>query len=176
MQVVNENDMIKEGRQTNSKKLTPKDRKSFRTSATFMGAVAGILMSTFLAFTGFYISGDSAGIGFAKYIILAATLGILLSNVKRKTPGGATFKNGMSFGLVSSGVAAIVLAVMTIIINSFGEVTTIKPYFQQASGQALNTMVLAGVTLVETFVAGMILTFIWLQFLKDDSTVSESVE
>jgi hypothetical protein len=175
MQVVNENDMIKEGRQTNQKKLTPKDRMFFRTNATFMGVVSGVLMSTFLAFTGFYISGDHAGVGFAKYIILGATLGILLSNVKQNTPGGATFKNGISFGLVSSGIAAITLSIMTIIINSFGETSTIKPYFQQSSGQALNTMVLAGVTLVETFVAGMILTFIWLQFLKDDSTVSESV-
>lgn len=176
MSVINENDMIKEGRQSDNTKVTANDRNTFQSNAVVMGIVGGLLMSIFLAFAGFYITGDSAGMGFVKYIILAATLGVLLSNVKRNTPEGSTFTNGISVGLVSSGVAAVTLAIMTVVINSFGDTATIQPYFQQASGEALSTAVLAGITLVETFVAGMIITFIWLQFLKDRSTVAEEVE
>lgn len=176
MSVINENDLIKEGRKTDTTTITAADRRQFQSNAILMGGLAGLVMSIFLAFTGFYISGDNAGIGFAKYIILGIALGALLGSVKRNTPTGETFSNGMEVGLKATAVSAIVLSVMTLIINSFGETATIQPYFKQSSGEAMSTIVLAGITLVETFVAGMILTFIWLQFLKDKSDASETVD
>jgi hypothetical protein len=175
MEMINENDLIRNARTEYSerKKVSPKTRSDFYRKAIFLGIGSGALMSFFLATSGFYITGDSAAVGFAKYLVLAAALGVLLSQVKRRTPGGKTFKNGIGVGMLLSLVSAITTAVLTIIVNSIIDVSTIQPYFQQGSGAEISSIVLAGVTFFEGIVAGMILTFIWLQILKDRRSGAE---
>lgn len=165
METINENDLIRNARKeyTQRKKVSDETRSDFYRKAIFLGLGSGVLMSFFLATSGFYITGDSAGIGFAKYLVLAAALGVLLSQVKRRTPGGKTFKNGIAVGMLLSLASAVTTAIVTIIVNSTIDPATIQSYFQQD----INNLTLAGVTLFEGIVAGMILTFIWLQILKD---------
>ncbi len=165
METINENDLIRNARKeyTQRKKVSNETRSDFYRKAIFLGLGSGVLMSFFLATSGFYITGDSAGIGFAKYLVLAAALGVLLSQVKRRTPGGKTFKNGIAVGMLLSLASAVTTAIVTIIVNSTIDPATIQSYFQQD----INNLTLAGVTLFEGIVAGMILTFIWLQILKD---------
>lgn len=144
-------------------------RNTFYQRSLLGGIVAGLLTTLFLAFSGFYITGENAGMGFAKYIVLGAVLGVLLYQLKAASPGGQTFKQGIVVGMATSVVAAIITAIGTLIINSMGQVdaATIYPYFKEASSEMLSAFVLAGVTFFEGIVAGLILTFIWLQIFKD---------
>lgn len=169
MEMINENDLIREARSeyAQRKKVSSKTRSDFYQKAIFLGLGSGVLMSFFLATSGFYITGDSAAVGFAKYLVLAAALGVILSQVKRRTPGGTTFKNGIAVGMLLSLVAALTTALLTIIVNGTIDPNTIQPYFQEASEPAVSSIILAGITFFEGIVAGMILTFIWLQVLKD---------
>lgn len=176
MDIINENDMIREGRKTyvKSGRVDQTTHRGFHRKAIFLGIGSGALMSLFLATSGFYITGSSAGVGFAKYLVLAAALGVLLSQVKRRTPGGKTFKNGIGVGLLLTVVSAVTTALLTVAANAFIDPTTIQPYFQQSASDGLNSFTLAGVTFFEGIVAGMILTFIWLQILKDRSTATDT--
>ena len=146
-------------------------RSLFYRKAMIGGLLAGVLTLLFMGFGGFYITGDQAVVGFAKYIILAAVLGILLYQLKIASPEGQTFKRGIVIGMLASAVAAITTAVGSILVNSIGQgdAVTIYPYFQAANNEVISTFTLAGVSLFEGLVAGMILTFIWLQILKDRS-------
>jgi len=167
--MINENDLIREARNeyAQRKKVSNETRSNFYRKAIFLGLGSGALMSLFLATSGFYITGDSAAVGFAKYLVLAAALGVLLSQVKRNTPKGTTFKNGISTGMLLSLVSAVTIAVLTLIVNGAIDPGTIQPYSQKGAGVAISSLTLAGVSFFEGIVAGMILTFIWLQILKD---------
>lgn len=169
MEIINESKLISHSHKDHAerKRVSSETRSSFYRKAIFLGLGAGVLMSFFIATSGFYITGDSAGVGFAKYLVLAAAIGVLLSQVKRRTPVGRTFKNGIGVGMLLSLVSAVTTAILTIIVNTSFDFASIQPYFQQGAGAAVSNFTLAGVTFFEGIVAGMILTFIWLQILKD---------
>ncbi|WP_020539190.1 hypothetical protein [Lewinella cohaerens] len=169
MEILNENDLIRNVRNeyADRKKVSDGTRSDFYQKAIFLGLGSGALMSFFLATSGFYITGESAGIGFVKYLVLAAALGVILSQVKRRTPVGKTFKNGIVVGMLLSLVSAVTVALLTIIVNTIVAPATIHSYSEQGAGMPISNIVLAGVTFVEGLVAGLILTFIWLQILKD---------
>lgn len=131
------------------------------------GAVAGTLMSLFLPVSGFFITGDNAGFGFLKYLILGAVLVLLLFRAKKLTPPVLFFKNGMVSGLFTSVTAAVVSVIATLLFNTKEALST---PVTEAGEVALNRGVLAGFTFFETLVAGIILTFILLQFLKPGGT------
>jgi len=132
-------------------------------SAIFYGAIAGLLMSLFLSVSGFYITGDNAGFGFLKYIILGAALVWLMIKTRNSTAPGLHFKNGIVTGLFASLTAAVVNVIAILI---FGGKHALSGPLNEVGAVALNRGTLAGITFFETIVAGMILTFIMLQFLK----------
>lgn len=131
--------------------------------AIVYGLIAGVLMSLFLSVSGFFITGDNAGFGFLKYIILGAALVTLLNQVRKVSPPGIFFKNGLVSGLFTSVTAAVVSVIATLLFNTK---EALEGPVSSAGEIALNRGVLAGFTFFETFVAGIILTFICLQFLK----------
>ena len=132
-------------------------------SAILYGAIAGVLMSLFLSVSGFYITGDNAGFGFLKYLILGAALVWLMVKTKDVTAPGLHFKNGIVTGLFASLTAAVISAVAILL---FGGKHALSGPLEEIGAVALNRSTLAGITFFETIVAGMILTFIMLQFLK----------
>ena len=69
--------------------------------------------------------------------------------------------------MLLSLVSAITIAVLTLIVNSTIDPGTIQSYSQKGAGVAISSLTLAGVSFFEGIVAGIILTFIWLQILKD---------
>lgn len=127
------------------------------------GAIAGILMSLFISVSGFYITGDSAGFGFLKYLILGAAIAVLMVKTKAETAPRLFFKNAFVTGVIASAVSAGICALATLFFNTRS--ILIDPV-SEAGEVVLNRGVLAGVTLFETFVAGMIFLLICLQFLK----------
>ena len=135
--------------------------------AIVYGLIAGLLMSLFLSVSGFFITGDNAGFGFLKYIILGAALVPLLSQVRKVSPPGIFFKNGLVTGLFASVTAAVVSVIATLLFNTK---EALEGPVSGAGEVMLNRGTLAGFTFFETFVAGIILTFICLQFLKSGGT------
>jgi hypothetical protein len=140
--------------------------------AIVFGLLAGVIIGLFSTFQGFYITGNSALVGFAKYLILAGFLGVLLNRSKIATPSGETFTAGISVGMLASVVAAITTALISLFSSYYYGAETISSYFGDKASLSLNAWTLAGVTLFEGIVAGMILTFIWLQLLKDPRPTS----
>ena len=135
-----------------------------KTALTY-GAVAGLLMSIFIGVSGFYITGDNAGFGFLKFLILAAALYPLLVKVKRNTLAGKSMKVGGFVGL-KAGLAAGVVS--GIVILFFNQKMALSASADGPSDYAINQFVLAGISFFECVVASLILSLIFLQFLKDD--------
>ncbi len=136
-------------------------------SAILYGAIAGGLMSLFLSVSGFFITGDNAGFGFLKYLILAGALIPLLTYTRKVSPPGIFFKNGMVTGIFASVTAAVVSVIATLLFNTK---EALEGTVSGAGEIMLNRGTLAGFTFFETFVAGLIITFICLQFLKSGGT------
>lgn len=136
-------------------------------SAMVYGLIAGLLMSLFLSVSGFFITGDNAGFGFLKYIILGAALVSLLLRTKKDSPPGIFFKNGMITGLFASLTAAVVSVIAILLFNTK---EALEGSVNGAGEIMLNRGILSGFTFFETFVAGIILTFLCLQFLKSGGT------
>lgn len=144
----------------------PNAKNPFYRKAIFWGVGAGLLMSVFVFFPGFYINGDHPGYGFAKYLVLLPIIYLFLRSVQRKTAFGSTFRPGFAMGLVLSAAAALTNAVTAIL---FGGQTVIRGAAEEANEVLINRMTLATMTFFETIVAGLIITFIFLQFIKDNN-------
>ena len=89
MDITKQEDLITKSRREREELLkaaVSRNDSPFNGLSIKYGLLAGGLMGLFLAFGGFYITGDQALFGFAKYLILAAVLGILLNKIKVGTP------------------------------------------------------------------------------------------
>ncbi|RME92829.1 MAG: hypothetical protein D6772_16525 [Bacteroidetes bacterium] len=171
MDVTKQKDLITRSRREKEyyEGMAVKSRTPLYRKATVYGLLAGLFMGLFATYQGFYITGSNAMVGLAKYLILAGFLGVLLHRSKIATKEGETFKVGIVTGLLSSVVAALVTAAISLGSSLYYGAETISPYFGERVSLGLNATTLAVVTLFEGIVAGLILTFIWLQLLKDPS-------
>lgn len=134
------------------------------TTAILYGAIAGVLMSLFLSVSGFYIVGDNAGFGFLKFLILGAALYPLLIKTKKATPTGASVKNGLMTGTIAGATAGVVSAIAVFIFN--GKIA-LSGEVDGAGDVAINQFALAGISFFECLVAGLIISLIILQFIKE---------
>jgi hypothetical protein len=125
-------------------------------------------MSLFVFLPGFYINGDHPGYGFAKYLVLLPVIYFFLRSVQRNTTYGKTFRPGFAMGLVLSATAAIVNTLAALLI---GGQTVIRGEADEASELIINRMTLGTMAFFETMVAGIIITFIFLQFIKETNTI-----
>lgn len=132
--------------------------------AILYGATAGLLMSLFISVSGFYITGENAGFGFLKFLILGAALYPLLVRTKLRTPAGNSVKNGIGAGMMASLAAGVVSAVAILLFNSKA---ALSGGVEGSRDLAINQFTLAGISFFECLVAGLILSLIFLQFLKD---------
>lgn len=140
----------------------------FYRKGTQYGLIAGAIMSG-IALLVNALTSDSAiiGWGFIKYLALGLVLGQLLNNYKRYLPEGKLFKDGMVLGLYSSSVAAVTLAVLNILINLLGIGAGSIEKFGLPNNSFGNMLVVNGLLVFECIVFGLVLTFAWLQLLKD---------
>lgn len=134
-------------------------------TAIIYGAIAGVLMSIFISVSGYYITGDNAGFGYLKYLILGAALYPVLLKTKAATVAGESMKTSVGTGMLASASAGVVSALAVIIFNGK---KALSEEVEGAADVAGNQFVLAGITFFLCLVAGMILTLIMMQFLKDD--------
>ena len=154
---------------TNNYQAPLSTNRAYYTAAGYGGA-AGILMGCYLLLTGDYITGFHPGIALSKYLILGTAIALFLNWFKSVYNGEKIFRKGMKYGLFTTVVSAVTLAVFSLIASSFYHTETTGNYFlNDGSSDLQSGFTLAGVTFFECFVAGMILTFIWLQLFKGNN-------
>lgn len=146
----------------------PDNKNPFYRKAIYWGAGAGLLMGLFVFLPGFYINGDHPGYGFVKYLVLIPVIYLFLRSVQQNTAYGKTFRPGFAMGLVLSASAALVSALAALLV---GGQTVIRGRVEEASDLVINRMTLATMSFFETIVAGIIITFILLQFVKETNTI-----
>lgn len=140
----------------------------FYSFAGSRGLLAGILMGGYVLILEILGAGDILALKLLKYIILGVILYRALRTYKFISPPGKTFKDGIVMGAGITIVAGLVFVAIHLI-SFFVEQNVVFERFSLNSrvddfGKAL---MLSWAYLLETFIVGMTLAFISLQFLKD---------
>lgn len=129
------------------------------------GLIAGGLIAAFffaLQFTGM---GNNIGMKYFGYGILGIILAIGLKDYDRFLKTGATFKNGMSFAIQVTAIAGATLVLINVITFSLGSSLVFSKYGVEATDFSTLLMI-SGALFLEIMVAGLVFTFISLQYLK----------
>jgi len=147
-------------------KVELEDRK-WRGTSINLGLVAGILM-TLLLF-GLSLVGITNGVGLTVIglLVLAPIIGYALNKVY-KIDRTNNFRRGIEAGLTLSAVAGIVNAVGNLIIYAIQTSNLTDEDALNSLGMG-DVMVLSAGVFIATIVTGVIITFIWLQLLKNKS-------
>lgn len=130
----------------------------------FSGIVAGIFAAVGMALLNLALGStemNTPTVIFAKYIVLGVVLGWVLINHRKTLGDNYAFIDGIRQGGLVTITAAISLALITVFL--FSPETSLQTESQSYLSSAF---IAGGVRLMECLVLGMILTFIFLQFLK----------
>lgn len=139
----------------------------FRKRVTQYGLATGLIMSAVSIVISAIAGTDNIGWDFLKYLVLAFALGRLLKEYKTYLPAGKVFKDGLVLGMYTSFVVAITMTAVNLIVGLIGlEYGFLQKYGMEADSFG-HTLLINGLMIFECVVFGMILTFIWLQLLKD---------
>lgn len=131
------------------------------------GVAMGVLMGTASILISLLFEPQSVGWDYLKYIILAFGLWKLLSNYKTYLPAGKIFKDGMLLGLFTSFVAAMAMAGVILVATLAGVDSPYLIHFDRDPETLLNALALSGWAAMDGMTYGLILTFVFLLFLKD---------
>lgn len=147
---------------TNSK--TKKDYSFFVNAAKY-GVVAGGLTALYFFALQFGGMEDAIGIKYLGYGILGILLSIGLVDYDRYLKTGATFKNGMMYAAQITLFAGATLVAINTITFVLGTDLGFSKYGVE-SATFPESLMLSGAIFLEIMVAGLIFTFIILQYLK----------
>ena len=138
----------------------------YRKGLTY-GLFSGLIMGGISLLISLIVGEDRIGWDFLKYLVLGLALGQLLNTYKTYLPEGKVFKDGMQLGIYTSFVAAVTMAVLTLVISLLGVESGILQKYGLESDSVGDALLINGLMVFECLVFGMILTFVWLQSLKD---------
>lgn len=131
------------------------------------GGIAGIVMAAISVLVGITAGTENAGWDYLKYIVLGVALGMQLNNYKSYLPSGKIFKDGLVIGAYTSVIAAVVMSGIDFLVNATGLETSFVNKFMLETDSLGSMLTVFGLSIIEGVVYGMILTFVWLQLLKD---------
>ena len=131
------------------------------------GGIAGIAMVLISIVIGAIAGTETPGWDYLKYLVLGAALGLQLQNYKSYLPSGKIFKDGLVVGAVTSGIAAVVMSGIDFLVSMTGFETSFANKFRLDADSFGSSLTIVGLSVIECLVYGMILTFVWLQLLKD---------
>ena len=130
---------------------------------------AGVLMSIFALLSQAIFTANFSWIHYLQYIILAyfAFQAVIVSN--RNHRDGTFFQRGLSRGAVFSVVAGVVIVLFNLLISAVAPDFSLARFGEEVS-ETTPIMVSSFGILMEVFVFGLILTFIFLQYEKRSSS------
>jgi len=131
------------------------------------GVIAGVIMALYLFFFQYLDNDYSPGLKFGKYIVLAICI-VLGLNKFKPAVGKRFFQSGLFLGTRLTTIAAIIVVIVHILLYIIQPDLSFSKYtlFPENPGKMF---AIGGLTFVEIFVFGNILTFLTLQFLKEKS-------
>jgi hypothetical protein len=134
------------------------------------GGVAGLAMALYLLLVEF-LTPEGAGsfIKMGKYLLAAPVFYIALKAYKTHVPKGKIFKRGIVYGAAMSLAAAVVTFGLASLFHLVLPEVEVSQNLREVD-TAREKLVLDWLLLFETFVFGMVITFIILQGLKDKTT------
>lgn len=142
-------------------------------SSTFKyGAIAGGLITVFLFMLQSLGMEDNIGMKYLGYGLLGVILAIGLADYDRFLKTGTTFKNGMSFAAQVTLFAGATLIAINAITFISGSSLVFSKYGVEAADFS-NLLMISGAIFLEIMVAGLIFTFITLQYLKSRKDYDE---
>ncbi len=133
----------------------------------YYGGLAGIAMVLISIVIGLTAGTENPGWDYLKYIILGLALGHQLNTYKDYLPSGKIFKDGLVVGAYTSIVAAVVMSGIDFLVSMTGFETSFANKFRLEADSFGGVLTIVGLSAIECVVYGMILTFVWLQLLKD---------
>ncbi|MGB3546677.1 MAG: DUF4199 domain-containing protein [Saprospiraceae bacterium] len=131
------------------------------------GILTGVIMAVYLVIINVALNDPSFLANLPMHLVFIPILGLALNAYKRYLPEGKIFKDGIQLGGYIAGTAAVTI----IIINAILSLISPKLSFQQFynEGNSFPDVMINGIMLAMTvFVFGMLITFIYIQFMKDD--------
>jgi len=129
------------------------------------GIAAGLGMSLFLVILQSVSLNNTVALKFFKYIFLAIFIFYGLSKQKVRLGENYRFKNGMMAGGWITFYSGIVLAIMNVLLFVGTDSLAFDKFTE--TGTTLGSVgLISGVLFFEVMIFGLILTFIWLQFIK----------
>jgi len=138
---------------------------SFFVNAAKYGVIAGGLIALF--FFALQASGmeNAIGLKYLGYGILGIMLAIALGDYERYLKTGTTFKNGMTYAAQITLIAGVTMVAINTITFFLGTDLGFSKYGIE-SNTFPELLMLSGAIFLEIMVAGLIFTFITLQYLK----------
>jgi hypothetical protein len=131
------------------------------------GGISGLVMVFISIVIGATAGVENAGWDYLKYIILGLALGHQLNNYKTYLPSGKIFKDGLVAGTYTSIIAALVMSGVDFLVSLTGFETSFANKFRLDTDSLGGALTVVGLSSIECVVYGLILTFVWLQLLKD---------
>lgn len=144
----------------------------FYHNAIKWGIVAGLFMGAYLLIIQIFNGDNVIALGFLQYLILFLVLGMELKKYKQYASPESFYQKGIALGAVTSFIAAITIVLVDVIAALISNDLAFGKFGLYIDGPG-NFMVIGGAIALETLVFGMICTFIWLQYLKSRSAVSD---
>ena len=130
-----------------------------------LGIQTGALMGLYLIGLDALNLMDNIALKFAKYLVLIAFLGFALKNLKDALPKGELFRNGMQLGAYLTVAAGLSLFAINLFAFLISPELVFEKFNLNPDGLG-DTLVIGVAVFFETLVAGLVSTFIWLQFYK----------
>ncbi|MEM6396835.1 MAG: hypothetical protein AAF741_10860 [Bacteroidota bacterium] len=141
---------------------------------TQYGLLAGVLASIYLVYINLNYEGVNARLRFIKYLFIIPPVGFALMTYRKYVPGGRFFKSGLIIGLVMALTTALFLAGANIILAAINPDIAFDQ-FMHGTESVGNTVSNSVFLAFEVFVFTMIITFIFLQFLKGHGSTEDGV-
>ena len=138
----------------------------FNASALSWGLMAGLFMGVYLLFLQMSMADGSVGWTFAKHLFLAGFLGWGLWKYHEIDDSTKFFQRGILLGAMTTFYAALTLVAVAFAVAGIAPDLAFDK-FGQAIDSPSDLIVTNTALFLEVLVFGMVLTFIWLQYLKN---------
>lgn len=153
---------------------TPDNNNSTSTSfadnkTISLGVMSGVSMALYLIVLELTMRESFGAIVYFQYLLLAAFIFLALRENEKARAAGRVFQRGLTIGIIVSAISGLLMVLTTLAFS-----VILPEYSLDQFGLADNNISRQIVTgfgmALETFVFGMILTFIFLQFMKKSSS------
>jgi hypothetical protein len=129
------------------------------------GLMSGLLMGIYLIFLNMFGIGDNILLNFLKYIFMALIFAWGLSKYRDFNLEISFFQKAFGLGMLASAVAAVTLVIIGLLTTAINPDWAFNQYYYTVDTMG-DAFAADGTLIFETIVAGGIITFICIQYLK----------